>query len=106
MTAALIKYDSMCRAIDAAYKVDEVKKIRDAAVAWEHYSRQAHNVEAERKACEIRLRAEQKAGRLDKRRTKAKGGRPSKETRSPGERVSTSTLRELGEHGGNEQEVT
>ena len=56
--AQLVKYDAMCRAIDAAYHVDEVKDIRDKAVALETYARQAHNVEAERQACEIRLRAE------------------------------------------------
>ena len=58
----LVRYDAMCRAIDAAYKVDEVKDIHDKAVALEIYARQAHNTEAEMQACEIRLRAERKAG--------------------------------------------
>jgi hypothetical protein len=62
--AKLIRYDAMCRAIEAAYQVDEVKDIRDKARALEQYSRQAQNVEAERQACEIRLRAERKAGKL------------------------------------------
>jgi hypothetical protein len=44
--------------------VDEVKDIRDMALAIEIYSRQAKNTEAERKACEIRLRAERKVGQL------------------------------------------
>jgi transcriptional regulator with XRE-family HTH domain len=60
----LVKYDAMCRAIDAAYQVDEVKDIRDKAIALETYARLAQNVEAERQACEIRLRAERKAGKL------------------------------------------
>ena len=31
----LVAYDAMCRAIDAAYAVDEVKVIRDKALeAW------------------------------------------------------------------------
>lgn len=68
-----VRYDAMCRAIDAAYKVDEVKDIRDKARAWEIYARQAKNVEAERRACEIRLRAERKAGKLLKEMEKAKG---------------------------------
>jgi hypothetical protein len=36
----------------------------DKAIALEHYSQQAKNTEAERQACEIRLRAERKAGKL------------------------------------------
>ena len=60
----LVHYDTMCRAIAAAYEVDEVKELRDKAMALEHYSRQARNTEAERQACEIRLRAERRAGEL------------------------------------------
>ena len=51
---ALVRYDSMCRAIAAAYEVDEVKDIRDKALAIETYARQAKNTEAERQACEIK----------------------------------------------------
>jgi hypothetical protein len=64
MTTALVKYDAMCRAIDHAYQVDEVKDIRDKALAFEAYARQAHNIDAERQACDIRIRAEKKGGRL------------------------------------------
>ena len=64
MNMELARYDTMCRAIDAAYEVDEVKDIRDKAKALEEYAKQARNVEAERRACEIRLRAERKAGKL------------------------------------------
>jgi hypothetical protein len=70
----LVRYDAMCRAIEAAYRVDEVKDIRDKAVALEHYAAQARNVEAERQACEIRLRAERRAGKLLAEREKAKRG--------------------------------
>jgi hypothetical protein len=90
----LIRYDTMCQAIAEAYEVDEVKEIRDRAAALEHYSRQAHNVEAERQCCEIRLRAERKAGELLRQMDKAKGGRPSEKTPSVAEGVST--LRDLG----------
>lgn len=71
----LVRYDAMCRAIDAAYEVDEVKDIRDKAKALEEYAKQAHNVEAERRACEIRLRAERKAGQLTKEVEKRPGTR-------------------------------
>lgn len=71
----LIRYDEMCRAIDACYTVDEVKDIRDRALAFEHYARQAKNPEPERRACEIRLRAERKAGQLLKETDRAEGNR-------------------------------
>ena len=74
----LARYDAMCRAIDAAHKVDEVKDIRDKAVALEHYARQAQNTEAERRACEIRLRAERKAGQLLTKTVKKGGDKKSK----------------------------
>jgi hypothetical protein len=70
----LVRYDAMCSAIAAAYSVDEVKDIRDKARAIEVYARQAKNTEAERQACEIRLRAERKAGALLADMEKAKGG--------------------------------
>lgn len=71
----LVRYDAMCRAIAAAYEVDEVKDIRDKARALEVYARQAKNTEAERQACEIRLRAERRCGKLLKEIEKAKGAR-------------------------------
>lgn len=90
---ALIKYDSMCRAIAEAYEVDEVKDIRDKSLALEAYFKQAKNTDAERKACEIRLRAERKAGELLKKMDKAKGGRPSK---TPSHEEGVSTLKDMG----------
>ncbi len=94
----LVKYDAMCQAIDAAYEVDEVKAIRDKAVAMEAYFQQAKNVEAERRACEIRLRAERKAGEIRRQEQKNKGGRPSKNPPPSGGQVSTNNERrkELG----------
>jgi hypothetical protein len=73
VTTALVKYDAMCAAIDHAYQVDEVKDIRDKALAFEAYARQAHNIEAERQACDIRIRAEKKGGQLLRAMRKTKG---------------------------------
>jgi hypothetical protein len=76
----------MCRAIEQAYRIDEVKDIRDKAMALEAYARQAKNVEAERHASGIRLRAERKAGQLLKTMAKAKqretGGKPKRSHRA------------------------
>jgi len=83
----------MCHAIDAAFEVDEVKGIRDKAVAMEVYFQLAKNVEAERRACEIRLRSERKAGQLLKKMEKAKGrAAPTRSRRV----TATKTLKELG----------
>jgi hypothetical protein len=85
---ALAKYDAMLHAIACAYEVDEVKDM------LEHYARQANNIEAERQACEIRLRAERKAGQLLAQMDKAKGGRPTETPRV--DRGVSETLSDLG----------
>jgi len=96
-THSIVRYDAMCHAIDAAYEVDEVKDIRDQAIAWEFYGRMARNVEAERRACEIRLRAERKAGQLLSQMEKAKGAAQPGIGRSGGTRSDGPTaLRDLG----------
>lgn len=77
----IVKYDAMCRAIDAAYQVDEVKHIRDQAIALEIYARQARNIEAERRACEIRIRAERKAGQLSSKLQRSNPGKRKKDLR-------------------------
>lgn len=81
----IVRYVEMCAAIRAAYEVDEVKDIRDKALAIQTYAQQANNEEAERQAREIRLRAERRAGELLTEMEKAKPGRrpanPSQATR-------------------------
>jgi len=91
----LIRYDAMCRAIADSYEVDEVKDLRDKALAIEIYARQAKNFEAERQACEIRLRAERRWGQLYKAAAKAhRTG--NQHTGSLGRREGTKTLADMG----------
>ena len=74
----LVLYNRMISAISHCSKVDEVKDIRDKALALEHYARQATNVDAERQAINVRVRAERRAGELLKGLQKGKGGQPKK----------------------------
>ncbi len=68
-----LRYDEMCRAIARAYAVDEAKTLMDQATAIEVYAHQSQNIEAERQACEIRMRATRRLGQLLAAREKAKG---------------------------------
>ncbi len=70
----LVIYDRMVVAINDCHRTDEVKAIRDKAIALEHYAKQALNVEAERKAISVRVRAERRAGQLLGEVKRAKGG--------------------------------
>lgn len=60
----LALYDRMCSAIAECVRVDEAKDIRDKALALEAYYRQARNLDAEREAANVRLRAERRVGEL------------------------------------------
>jgi hypothetical protein len=79
---ALVKYDAMCRAIDAAYEVDEVKAIHDHAQMLQAAARVAGNHDAEMRAYEIRMRAARKAGELSKKIEKAPADRKSEKIKS------------------------
>lgn len=92
----LVKYDAMCHAIAVCERVDEAKDIRDKALALEKYMAQAENLEAERLAINVRLRAERRCGVLLK-EMKANGERASGHgDQKSGSKPSTPNLDDLG----------
>jgi hypothetical protein len=97
---SLVKYDAMCLAIEAARAVDEAKDIRDKALAIQAYAKQAKNLDAERHAAEIRVRAERRCGELLAEMPKAKGaaGNPGGQGAKivPSEDTRAQTLAQLG----------
>ena len=101
---ALIRYDAARKAIAAAHRVDEAKKIRDKAEAVRTYAKLAGDLDMQNMAAEIRIRAERRAGQLLSDMEKNPGtrgeGRPRKDgtkiRRSVGPTAYRPTLDEIG----------
>lgn len=69
----LLRYDAARAALEKAYRVDEVKTLRDKALALEAYARQAKDHEMQAWVTEIKIRAERRTGELLREMAKQSG---------------------------------
>lgn len=90
----LVNYDSAEHALAILETVDEVKDVRDKALAMELYAQQAMNTDMERRACSVRLRAEKECGKRLAEMDMATGNQYVNSAKSPD--TTKQTLSDIG----------
>jgi N6-adenosine-specific RNA methylase IME4 len=96
MRSELVLYDTAHRALDEALRVDEVKAIRDRAVAWQAYAKQARDTTMITNATKIRMRAERRAGELLIEMANQKERHSGRGDQKTGSQAATPKLADLG----------
>jgi len=100
---ALPLYDTARRALAEVVSIDEVKEIRNKAVAMKVYAEQAKDRQLIEDAIEVQMRAERRAGELLRETGKNRGGaekgvgrRGVNNAVAPNDRISPAKLSDLG----------